>query len=169
LALTQIRKIIIAIDENKKENEKILKWIDNDIDEYINKYYPFIDPEKKYPFIIEKLAQLKEEIYLKKPTKTNAVEEIPKVIWNGSINTLVYIFKQLREINPPGSNKSFIETKSKDALAEFILKNFVDPKSNSFNKGTILKYLNPGANDKVPTGKGKHIKVELSQVELSQS
>jgi hypothetical protein len=131
-----------SLDETKKK-EKYLREIAEEIDYYKNeleKIQKFL--EKEHDFVI-----------IEKKDLISKMSE--KIKWNGQLNTLAFLFKdlfkQLLEMKVKNTGLSFIEYKKKNQFNKFISNAFLNNDGKVISEGSIRRTLT-GKNSKYPAG-----------------
>lgn len=126
------------------QSEKLINNIDRSTSADCIKY---IDQDNIENFLEEPLPEINKE----------SVQDraLPKLRWNGKINSLATLFYDLLEKKMLTTNRHNVKVSNDENLAgtdmdlvEFLYNNFLDSNGDRLSKDTLRTYLNPGRPDK---------------------
>lgn len=145
------------LSEQTKELRQInLEHFLSSLDYYIDRIKSLTDLDNDYPFFLNDLLLLKEDVLLKYQymlTKevSSGIKTNPKIQWLGNTNVLATLIYELWNGQEKGKNqpstKPLIKAQKKD-LEELLINNFLDQQGKPLTISTVSDYLNSSKPEK---------------------
>lgn len=155
-------------EKNKQDKQDFLIDIINRIDNYLGLFTTKYKGKKALEPLKKSLQTVRQNLLthydhllpkgLRTAAKTGKTNHDAKVVWTGGVAMLATLFHDLKALQLPNKESSFI-TNEWQELASWIYHNFLDENGDVFPEDSLRTYLDP--NPKKKKAKRNRIKVEL--------